>query len=74
MSTITIHPQPIKDNEGNELGVFLTTADFNKLLEEIEELEDIKAYDEAKSRDDLEFIPYEQAIAEIREKRKHEGV
>lgn len=69
MSTITIHPQPIKDNEGNEVGVFLTSADFNKLLEEIEDLEDIKAYDEAKMNDKEEAIPFEQAMEEIRKER-----
>ena len=66
MSTITIHPQSIKDNEGNEVGVFLTTTDFNKLLEEIEELEDIKAYDDAKLNDIEEAIPFEQALEEIK--------
>ncbi|NEO83113.1 MAG: hypothetical protein F6J87_02465 [Spirulina sp. SIO3F2] len=36
----------------------------NRLLEELEELADIRAYDAAKQSDD-EAIPFEQAIREI---------
>jgi PHD/YefM family antitoxin component YafN of YafNO toxin-antitoxin module len=66
METLSINPQVITDANGNELGVFLTSAEFESLLEELEELEDIKAYDEAKARPNQEFIPYEQAIEEIK--------
>ena len=34
------------------------------MLDELEELESIRAYDQAKSKDD-EAIPFEQAVAEI---------
>lgn len=69
MKTLTINPQFVKDEEGKELGVFLTKNDFDKLLEELEDYEDIKAYDEAKSRTNEEFIPFEQAIKEIEQSR-----
>lgn len=58
MSEITINPQFVKDEKGREVGVFLTKTEFDKLLEELEDYEDIKAYDRAKSRRDEEFIPY----------------
>ena len=65
MSVISINPQFIKNEEGQNLGVFLTTSDFQQLLDELEELGDIKAYDEAKSRDE-ESIPFKEALEEIR--------
>ncbi|GET38155.1 hypothetical protein MiSe_29090 [Microseira wollei NIES-4236] len=52
------------DENGNRIGVFLDIADYQKLLEELEELEAICAYDAAKESDD-EAIPFEVAIAEI---------
>lgn len=69
MSTLTINPQFVKDEKGRDLGVFLTKRDFDKLLEELEDLEDIKAYDKAKSCVDEEFIPFEQALEEIKKGR-----
>lgn len=69
MKTLTIHPQFVKDEAGKELGVFLTKSDFDKLLEELEDYEDIKAYDKAKSIPNEEFIPFEQAIEEIKKKQ-----
>ena len=65
MNVKSINPQFIKDDAGRNLGVFLTTLEFQQLLDELEELEDIKAYDEAKSRKNDESIPFEQALEEI---------
>lgn len=69
MSTLTINPQFVKDEKGRELGVFLTKSEFDKLLEELEDLEDIKPYDDAKRRPNQEFISYRKAIAEIKKQR-----
>ncbi|HXS55619.1 MAG TPA: hypothetical protein VN726_05820 [Hanamia sp.] len=66
MNTVPINPQIIKDEAGRSLGVFLTTTEFQQLLDELEELEDIKAYDEAKGRENDDSIPFRQAIDEIR--------
>ena len=38
------------------------------MLEELEEIDDIVAYDEAKARDD-EIIPFEQAVKKIEKDR-----
>jgi PHD/YefM family antitoxin component YafN of YafNO toxin-antitoxin module len=56
------------DDQGNPIGVVLDIADYRKLLEELEELESIRAYDAAKASGD-EAIPFEQAIAEIEQNR-----
>jgi hypothetical protein len=56
------------DEQGNRIGVFLDIADYRKLLEELEELESIRAYDAAKASGD-EAMPFEQAVAEIEQTR-----
>ncbi len=56
------------DENGNRIGVFLDLADYQKILEELEELEAIRAYDVAKAADD-EAIPLELALAEIEQER-----
>jgi hypothetical protein len=43
--------------------VLIDTGDYHKILEELEELDSIRAYDEAKASND-EVIPYEKAIEE----------
>jgi hypothetical protein len=55
--------------KGNRVGVFLPIKDYNKLLEELEELDDIKAYDKAVSRKQ-EFIPLNLALKQIEASRK----
>jgi PHD/YefM family antitoxin component YafN of YafNO toxin-antitoxin module len=59
----------IVDSSGNKTAVLIDIADYNKILEELEELESIRAYDDAKASDD-EAIPFEQAIKEIEQKRQ----
>ncbi|HVU98690.1 MAG TPA: hypothetical protein VHE34_25885 [Puia sp.] len=59
----------VVDAKGNRVGVFLPIKDYNKLMEELEELDDIKAYDKAMSRK-LEFVPLEQALKQIETSRK----
>jgi hypothetical protein len=54
----------VTDENGCRVGVLLDIADYQRLLEELEELACIRAYDAAKASGD-EAIPLEQAIAEI---------
>lgn len=66
---VTIHPQFITDNAGKKLSVVLPIKEFNNILEELEELEDIRLYDEAKKNDKGERIPMEEAFKMIESKR-----
>ncbi len=59
-----IREKYLTDSEGNRLGVFLDMQEFQHLLEALEELDAIKAYDAAKQSED-EVVSFEQAIAEI---------
>ena len=49
--------------------VVLSRAEYEELIEELEELDDLRAYTEAIRAND-EAIPFEQAIAEIEENRQ----
>ncbi len=62
---IKIKERYIVDENGNRVGVLLALKDYQKLLEELEELESIRAYDVAKESND-EVIPFEQAVAEYK--------
>jgi PHD/YefM family antitoxin component YafN of YafNO toxin-antitoxin module len=59
-----IHPQYITDTSGSKL-VVLPEDEFDNLIEEIEELEDIRAYEEAKAEDDGYRISFEEYIAKL---------
>jgi PHD/YefM family antitoxin component YafN of YafNO toxin-antitoxin module len=57
------------DENGKQIAVVLDIADYKKLLEELEELEALRAYDRAKASED-EIIPFDQAINEIELERQ----
>jgi len=57
------------DEEGRRLGVVLDIAEYQAILEDLEELESIRAYDAAKVSGDEE-IPFEQALQEIQRSRR----
>ena len=47
---MTIHPQYIKDAKGKRSFVVLSIGDFDKIMEELESMEDVKLYDQAKKK------------------------
>lgn len=65
---ITVNPQYILDTAGKKL-VVLPAKQFNSIMEELEELEDIKRYDAAKKRKQS-FVDAETAFKQIEAKRK----
>lgn len=54
----------LTDRDGNRVKVVLDIQQFQQMMEELEELDDIRAYDEAKASEG-ETVPFEQAINEI---------
>jgi PHD/YefM family antitoxin component YafN of YafNO toxin-antitoxin module len=60
--------QFITDSHGRKKAIILPIRDFEKMMDKIEELEDIKAYDEAINNDE-EAISAEQAFLEIESKK-----
>jgi hypothetical protein len=57
------------DEQGKRVGVVLDIEAYQQLLEKLEELESLYAFDTAKADAD-EAIPLEQAIAEIEHLRE----
>jgi PHD/YefM family antitoxin component YafN of YafNO toxin-antitoxin module len=65
---ISVQPQYIKDTAGKNM-VILSAKEFEKMMTELEELEDIKRYDAAKKKKQV-FIDADIAFAQIEAKRK----
>jgi PHD/YefM family antitoxin component YafN of YafNO toxin-antitoxin module len=63
---ITVHEEYLVDERGNRKAVVLPVAEWEEILEALEELDDIRAYDEAK-RLPSQPVPFEQAVREISE-------
>ncbi|WP_089730074.1 hypothetical protein [Candidatus Thiosymbion oneisti] len=61
---IELHPDYIVDEDLNRRAVILPYSEWENIIEEMEELDDIRAYDEAKTKAN-ETIPFEQAVKEI---------
>jgi hypothetical protein len=62
--------QFITDTKGRKVSVILPMRDYKKMIGELEDLADVRAYDEAKASGE-EAIPFEQAVKEI-EARRHD--
>jgi PHD/YefM family antitoxin component YafN of YafNO toxin-antitoxin module len=67
---IAIHPQYIKDTAGKNL-VILPQQEFDTIMDELEDLEDVRLYDEAKKNDTGERIPMNEAFKIIEANRKN---
>lgn len=65
---VAAEEQFVVDGAGNRSGVLIGMERYSQLIEAFEELEDIRAYDEAIASGD-QAIPFEQAIREIEQSR-----
>jgi PHD/YefM family antitoxin component YafN of YafNO toxin-antitoxin module len=64
--------QYVVDENGKRTGVILPIEEYERLIEALEGLEDVRLYDEAKAalqKGESEVVPLEQAMREIREGR-----
>lgn len=57
-------PQYLTDANGTRTGVLISLEDYQAMLADLEELETLRAYDQAKAADD-EAMPFDEAIADI---------
>ena len=60
-----LHPQDITDERGNRVSVVLSIKQWQEVLDELEELDDIRLYDEVKARNEPTI-----SLAEYRAKRQ----
>jgi PHD/YefM family antitoxin component YafN of YafNO toxin-antitoxin module len=63
-----VQEQYVVDAEGNPVAVILDIKVYQRLLEALEELEAIQAYDEAKASGE-QPIPLEEALHALEERR-----
>ena len=63
-----LRQQFIEDKQGNRIAVLMPIDQYNKMLEQLEEIDDIRSYDAAKTEKD-EIIPFDQAVNEIEKER-----
>ncbi len=68
-----MNTQFITDTAGKKIAVILPMEKYKKMLEKLEDFEDIRLYDEAKRRKQ-EFIPADEAFRLIEEKRARKNV
>jgi len=54
-------PHMIVNEDGKPVSVILSISTYKKILDELEELEEIRAYDKAKKSTD-EILPFEEAL------------
>lgn len=59
---LTLHPQFIKDANGDKTMVILPAKEFDNILEQLDELEDVRLYDEAKKEDTGERITFSDYV------------
>jgi hypothetical protein len=65
----TLQPQYITDDKGKRHSVILPIKEYQRIMEEVEELEDIKLYDRVKARKEGS-IPLDEYLRQ-RKKKKH---
>jgi hypothetical protein len=63
---IAVHPEYIVDHNKQTKAVVIPINEWNVILQQIEELDDIRSYDVAKADKTDNVISFEQAITEIR--------
>jgi PHD/YefM family antitoxin component YafN of YafNO toxin-antitoxin module len=61
--------QFITDSKGHKVAVVLPVKEYEKMLSDLEDLEDIRLYDQAKSSKEVS-IPIEEAFKKMDAKRK----
>ena len=65
---LTMHPEYIVDEKARRKAVLVSFTEWQQLMEAIEELDDIRAYDKAKEEPD-DLVPFGEAVRQIKAKR-----
>jgi PHD/YefM family antitoxin component YafN of YafNO toxin-antitoxin module len=66
---ITVHPQYVVDAAQTRTAVLIPAAEWEEILEALEDLDDIQAYDAAKA-EGQEAVPFAQALREIEQENQ----
>ena len=63
--------QFLTDEKGNRTAVVLPIKKYNKLIEKLEDLEDVRLYDEAKREDDGYRISFDDFLKTRKSKKSN---
>ena len=66
---VTVHPQYVVDENQHRQAVLIPLAVWERIIDDLDELDDIRAYDEAKSGPQ-DAVPLELALREVEEGRE----
>jgi PHD/YefM family antitoxin component YafN of YafNO toxin-antitoxin module len=69
-TTVKKEPRYITDKKGKKLSVVISIDEYNQMIEELEELEDIRLYDAVKAKKE-KSIPFEQYLQQRSRKKKN---
>ncbi len=64
-----IHPQFVVDHKNRKKSVIIPYATWKRMLEAMEDIENIRAYEKAKAEPG-EFVPFEEAVRQIKSKSR----
>ncbi len=62
--------QFLTDEKGNKISVVIPLKEYKRILDDLEELEDIRLFDEVKAKNE-KSIPLEQYIKSRQKKKKY---
>ncbi len=63
---VAVHPEYVVDENQKRKSVILPFEEWERIVEDLEELDDIRAFDKAKAGSQ-DAVPFGQAVDEIRE-------
>ncbi len=63
---VAVHPEYVVDENQRRKSVILPFEEWERIIEDLEELDEIRAFDKAKT-EPQDAVPLEQAVDEIRE-------
>jgi hypothetical protein len=66
---VAVHPQFVVDAKSHKKAVIVPLRAWQRLMEDLAELEDIRSYDHAKAKGES-AIPFETAVRQIRSRAK----
>ncbi len=66
---VSIHSKFVVDDNSKKKAVIVTLQEWERLMDDLSELEDIRAYDQAKAKKET-VIPFETAVREIRARNR----
>ena len=66
---MSISGQIVLDKKGNAVAVQIPINQYKKMMEQLEELEDIKSFDKAVKRKHT-FVPFKESVERLKAQRK----